>query len=157
MKSEPGWSLLQERSYNISRPYKDAEVVERVLADLAAAELPELPFGYDGKSKDRLSAEKIKSLIFGQTFRAKDIRSGAAFKDVVAPDGTINTSGDYGQETLKLVYLGNSSICYRSNDWGVRCVAIFRNDNEGSQPAKSFIVVDDCCEYQYSIDEKPDQ
>jgi len=152
LESEPQWTLLQERSNNLSRPYKDPEVVDRLIADLAVAGLPEVPFGYDGKSKDRLSAEEIRTLIFGQTFQGKDIRTGASFKDAISLEGTINTTGDFGEDKATLVYLGNATMCYRSNDWGMRCAAIFRDDKEESQPAKSFIMLDNCCEYQYSVE-----
>ena len=138
LEAEPQWTQLQERSYALDRPYKDPAVLERLLADLAAAQLPELPFGYDGKSKDRLSAEEIKSLIFGHTLRAKDLRSGESFKDVIAEDGTITSSGDFGQETSTLLYLDNSLICYRSRNWGSRCAAIFRNRDEPSQLTSGF-------------------
>jgi adenylate cyclase len=152
LAADPQWTQVKERNSHLERPYKDRAVFERQLADLAAAGLPELPFGYDGKSQDRLSAEEIKALTFGHTLRAKDIRSGAAYTDVIAIDGTIHTSGDLGQDTGTLLHLGNSLVCYQWKEWGPGCAAIFRGGRNGSQPADAFTWVDAWGEYRYSIE-----
>ena len=116
LEAEPQWTQLNERNNHLERPYKDPAVFERQLADLAAAGLPELPFGYDGGSEDRLSSEEIKAMMFGHTLLAKDMRSGSSFTDIVASDGTIQTSSDFGKDTATIQYLGNSLICYRWKD-----------------------------------------
>lgn len=152
LEAEPQWSQLKERNSHLERPYKDPAVLERQLADLAAAGLPELPFGYDSKSKDRLSAEEIKALTFGHTLRAKDMRSGASFTDVIASDGTIQSSGEFGQDTATIQYLGNSLICYRWKQAGPNCAAIFRTRKETSTSPAAFTLVDAWGEYHYSIE-----
>jgi len=134
---------------------KDKRLLLRIginIGDVAAAGLPELPFGYDGKSPDRLTAEEIKALTFGHTLRAKNIRSGASSTDVIADDGTIQTSGEFGEENGTLLYLGNSLICYRWTGWRPNCAAIFRSGSKGVGPAEAFTLVDAWGEYRYSIE-----
>ena len=116
LEAEPQWSQLTERNDHLQRPYKNPAVSQQLLTDLAAGGLPELPFGHDGKSKDRLSAEEIKALTFGHTLRAEDIRTGRSFTDVVGADGTVSTSGDLGSDTGKVLYLGDSLICCLWNE-----------------------------------------
>jgi tetratricopeptide (TPR) repeat protein len=145
------WSQLQARDDNLRRPYKDRILFERELADLAEAGLPELPFGYDSRSKDRLTAEEIKALTFGHTRRGRDVKSGAAFTDVIAKDGMLNTSGDFGTDTAPLLYLGGNLICYRWTDWGPSCSAVFRNPGGTPERQDEYILVDGCCEYRFSI------
>ena len=111
-----------------------------------------MPFGHDGKSKDRLSAEEIKALTFGHTLRAEDIRTGRSFTDVVGADGTVSTSGDLGSDTGKVLYLGDSLICCLWNEWSPGCAAIFRSTGEGLQSNNAFTLVDASGEYRYSIE-----
>jgi adenylate cyclase len=152
LEAEPQWTQLNERNNHLERPYKDPAVFERQLADLAAAGLPELPFGYDGRSEDRLSSEEIKAMMFGHTLRGKDMRSGSSFTDIVASDGTIQSSGDFGQHSGTILYLGNSLICYRWKDARPSCAAIFRSRNEKSTSAGVFTWVDAWGEYRYSVE-----
>ncbi|WP_419694732.1 adenylate/guanylate cyclase domain-containing protein [Mesorhizobium muleiense] len=152
LEAEPQWSQLNERNNHLERPYKNSAVFERQLEDLAAAGLPELPFGYDGELVDRLNSEEIKAMTFGHTLRAKDMRSGSSFTDVIASNGTIQSSGDFGQDTATIQYLGNSLICYRWKDTGPNCAAVFRSRNETSKAAGEFTLVDAWGEYRYSME-----
>jgi hypothetical protein len=53
LESNPSWIQLRARDANTDRPYKEKTIFDRELPDLAEAGLPELPFGYDAKAKDR--------------------------------------------------------------------------------------------------------
>lgn len=152
LEAEPRWSQLTERIDLLQKPYKNPAILQQLLTDLAAGGLPELPLGHDEKSKDRLSAEEIKALTFGHTMRGKDIKTGKSFTDVIGADGTISTTGDFGADTAKVLYLGDSLICYSWNDGGRGCAAMFRGNGDGQPPTNAFTVIDVCCEYRYSIE-----
>lgn len=145
------WTQLHARSDDLSRAYKDRTILERKLANLAQAGVPELPFGYDVKARDRLSAEEIKALTFGHTRRGRDIKSGAAFTDIISADGTISSSGDLGSDTAKLLYLSGNLVCYRWTDWGPSCSAIFRNPGGTADRQDEYVLLEACCEYRFSI------
>jgi class 3 adenylate cyclase/TolB-like protein/tetratricopeptide (TPR) repeat protein len=151
LEAEPEWNQLRERDHSLEQPYKDRSIAERELADLARAGLPELPFGYDSKVKDRLTAEEIKALTFGHTRRGRDVKSGAAFSDVIAKDGALSTSGDLGPGTATLLYLGGKLICYGWTDWGPSCSAVFRNPDGTADHQDEYILVEACCEYRFSV------
>lgn len=151
LEAEPRWTQLRERSISLERPYKDRSIAERELADLALAGLPELPFGYDARATDRLTADEIKALIFGHTRRGHDINSGAAFTDIIAKDGALSTSGDLGSDTATVLYLGGNLICYRWTDWGPSCSAVLRNPGGTAERQDEYILLEACCEYRFSI------
>jgi class 3 adenylate cyclase/TolB-like protein len=150
LEGEPGWNQLRERDFRFSQPYKDRSIAAREIADLAAAGLAELPYGYDAKARDRLTAEEIKALTFGHTRSGHD-KSGAAFTDIIAEDGMISTSGDLGTDTATLLYLGDNLICYRWADWGPSCSAVFSNPGGTAERQDEYILVDGWGEYRFSI------
>src|SRR5262249_45955624 len=115
LEAEPEWNQLRERAGSWDRPYKDRTIAERELADLAMAGLPE--FGDDSKAGDRLTAEEIKALTFGHTRSGRDVKSGAAFTETIAEDGTANWTDGSGADTAKLLYLGGNVVCHWWADW----------------------------------------
>jgi hypothetical protein len=90
---------IRVRGHDITFPYKDRTQLEGELADLAQAGLPELPFDYDAKSSDRLTAEEIKVLLFGHTISGRDIKTGEIFTDVIAANGALTETADWGADT----------------------------------------------------------
>jgi adenylate cyclase len=56
-------------------PYKQPADAERLREGLRKAGVPELPFGYDSLSKNRLSGDDIRSKFFGHKTDGKDIDS----------------------------------------------------------------------------------
>jgi tetratricopeptide (TPR) repeat protein len=151
LEAEPGWNQLRERAWSYERPYKDRIIGEREIADLAAAGLPELPLGYGAKVADRLTSEEIRALTFGHTRSGHDVNSGATFTDVIADDGSFTTTGNLGPDTANLLYLGGNLICSRSTAWGPYCSAVYRNPGGTAERQDEYIMLDDCCEYRFSI------
>jgi len=151
LEVEPGWNQLRERSNALARPYKDHTIAERGIADMAAAGLPELPFSYDAKGADRLTAEEIKTLTYGHTRSGHDVKSGAAFTDVIAEDGSYVTSGELGADTGTVIALDGKLICTRSPNWGPNCTAIFRNPGGTPEHQDEYMLVDGWAEYSFSI------
>jgi TolB-like protein/class 3 adenylate cyclase len=145
------WTQLHARNTSFWRPYKDPAIFERELADYAQAGLPELPFDYDAKVKDRLAAEEIKALTFGHTRRVHDIESGAAFTDVIAMDGALSASGEFGSDTATVLYLGGNLICYSWADGGPSCGAVFRNPAGSAEHQDEYVLIEACCEYRFSM------
>jgi adenylate cyclase len=143
------WTQLHARNNDLERPYKDRAVFERELADLAQAGLPELPFGYDARAKDRLTAEEIKALIFGHTLAGHDAKTGAAFTETIAMDGALTASGDVGTATV--ISLGEDLICYSWTDWGPSCTAVFRNPGGSADRQDEYVWVEAWSEFRFSV------
>jgi hypothetical protein len=151
LKEKPTWSLATERAWELDWPYKDKAVLGRWLADLAAAGYPELPFGDTVKGYERLTTEELKHLTFGHTVRGRDLDTGSAYVDVIASDGSVRTTGDYGTDTGVVSYLNDGLICYRWTDWGSDCGSIFRKQSESPEKQHEFLYIILCCRYQISV------
>lgn len=151
LEAEPQWNQLRERAGSWDRPYKDRTIAERETVDLAAAGLPEVPFGYDSRAGDRLTADEIKALTFGHTRSGRDVKSGAAFTETIAEDGSATSTGGSGPDTAKLLYLGGNIICQWWTDWGPGCAAVFRNPLGTAERQDEYILVDGWGEYRFSI------
>ena len=72
--------------------FKERADSERVLDGLRKAGVPELPSGYDAKSKDRLTAEETKSLVFGHELRGRQIESGKPWMWTSSAEGAVSAS-----------------------------------------------------------------
>src|SRR5688572_7370817 len=151
LKEKPTWSLAMERAWELDWPYKDKAVLDRWLADLAAAGYPELPFGDTVKGYERLTTEELKHLTFGHTVRGRDLDTGSAYVDVIASDGSVRTTGDYGTDTGVVSYLKDGLICYRWTDWGSGCGSIFRKPTGSPERQHQFVYIIPCCRYQISV------
>lgn len=152
-KAVPNWSsLAAERSWGLDWPYKDPSILERWLADLAAAGYPDLPFGESVKGYERLTVEEVKALTYGHTVRGRDLDTGKTFVDIIARDGSIRETGDYGSDTAVVSYSKDGLICYRWTDWGTYCSSFFRKPAGSGQQKDELLNVTPCCRSQITID-----
>jgi adenylate cyclase len=149
----PTFTLLSLREDMVLRPYKDRAVGERELADLARVGLPELPSGYDAKAAQRLTAEEMRTLIFGHTMHGRDVLSAETFTDVVSPDGTIKETAEWGNDTATLLQLDRGLMCHLWTEWGPSCSAILRNPDGSPADGDEFVWVFTTSELRFSIRE----
>ena len=152
LKMEPQWSQLAARQFNFQQPYKDPSISSAELADLATAGLPELPFGYDAASKDRLGNDDIKALLFGHTLRGRNVTINEAVTDVVAADGSISETTDSGKSTATLSYLQDGVICHSWVEWGLICGAIFRNPTGAAERQDEYVWITGWSESRFSVE-----
>jgi TolB-like protein/class 3 adenylate cyclase/Flp pilus assembly protein TadD len=113
-------------------PYKEREDAARLRDGLRKAGVPELPFGYDPLSKDRLTDEEIKTALYGHTLRGKDIDTGATWTLVFEPDGAFTFTSDSQyrsapSESGRIVEIDNRVMCWGYPTTGSRgCGTLFR-------------------------------
>jgi TolB-like protein/class 3 adenylate cyclase len=125
----PAWSQLLAR---VRIPFKERADARRLSEGLCKAGVPELPFGYDPLSKNRLTDEEIKTILFGHTLRGKDIDTGATWTLVFAPDGAFTFASDSPyrsapSEAGRIVEIDNGVMCWGYPTTGSRgCGALFR-------------------------------
>jgi tetratricopeptide (TPR) repeat protein len=80
-------------------PFKNYVDLERVLAGLRKAGVPELPDGFNPKPEDRLDGDAIRALLFGHEIQGRNIKTGEAYRRVTAPDGTtVITVGEWSDQ-----------------------------------------------------------
>ena len=139
------------RSYDMMFPYKDRALLERELADLAQAGLPELPFGYDARAADRLTGEEIKTLLTGHTIRGRDLKTGEVFTDFFGADGTITENASWGDDYGSVISFDNDLICTSTHNWGGSCSAILRRTEAVQTRYKEFLWVYPTVAFEFSV------
>jgi TolB-like protein/class 3 adenylate cyclase/tetratricopeptide (TPR) repeat protein len=129
--------------------FKNEADTKRLLDGLRKAGVPELPFGYDAKSKDRLTGEEIKSLTFGHEIRGTRLNGGVVFSRTTAEDGTtrgfgcgpsLGTSTIRG-DTLCTMYLGSQRSC----------AAVFRNPNGSFAHENDYLLIGQYNRCEFSV------
>jgi len=101
-----------------------------VLVGLRKAGVPELPFGFDRKSKDRLDGAAIKALLFGHEIQGHETTTGNPYRRVISEDGTSSVTVGEWSDTGSGQIEGNM-FCFYWPSRGRNCATVFRNP-EGS-------------------------
>jgi adenylate cyclase len=122
-------------------PMKERTDAERIRDGLRKAGVPELPYGYDAASDDRLTDDKIRSLVFGRTSRARDIDSGEECLYTTTIDGSPTVSCDSWTDTGSYPRLEDNVLCYWWAKSGQTCVTYFRNPAGTPEKHNEFIAV----------------
>ena len=68
--------------------YRRPEYLERNLAALRKAGLPEWPFGFQGRAEDRLDGKSIEAMTYGRTWTGHDRENGGIFIQEFDKDGS---------------------------------------------------------------------
>jgi adenylate cyclase len=131
--------------------FKQESDTQHLLQGLLRAGVPELPFGYDARAKDRLNTDEIRATIFGRTLRGREDKSQQSFTNIITVDGSISETADWGSDTGTISYLGGDRVCYWWSKWGANCAAIFRNPGGAREREDELIRVTYCCEYYFSV------
>jgi adenylate cyclase len=129
--------------------FKNEADTKRLLDGLRKAGVPELPFGYDAKSKDRLTGEEIKSLTFGHKIRGQRLDAGVVYSRTTAEDGTTRVIGggpSPGTSTIQ----GDTS-CTRYLGSGRSCAAVFRNPNGSFAQENEYLWVEQWHRFEFSV------
>jgi len=122
-------------------PMKERTDAERIRDGLRKAGVPELPYGYDAASDDRLTDDEIKSLILGRTSRARDIDSGEECLYTTTIDGSPTVSCDSWTDTGSYPRLEDNVLCYWWAKSGQTCVTYFRNPGGTPERYNEFVAV----------------
>jgi hypothetical protein len=115
--------------------------LDRLLAGLTKAGLPDLPLGYHWNSGDRLTGDEIRSLVFGHEFRGRQVKTGEPYARNTAADGTARLMVGMSPRT------GSSRIegDFLCTVWDTRvertCAAIFRNQNGTPEMQNEYILL----------------
>ncbi|MGK9165788.1 adenylate/guanylate cyclase domain-containing protein [Inquilinus limosus] len=125
----PAWTLLLA---NVRFPFKERVDAERLGSGLRKVGVPELPFGYDPMSKDRLSDDEIESALFGHTLHGYDVDSGASWILTFASDGSFmflsdSRAASASSESGRIVSIHDRVMCWGYPTTGSRgCGTLFR-------------------------------
>jgi tetratricopeptide (TPR) repeat protein len=116
-------------------PFKNYADFERVLQGLRKAGVPELPFGFDPRSKDRLDGAAIKALLFGHKIKGRAVDTGDTYSRTTAADGTSSWS-DKGISRIE----GDTMCSFLPPQYRT-CLAVFRNPKGTFAQKNEYLIV----------------
>jgi hypothetical protein len=109
-----------------------------LLDGLRKAGAPELPFGYDPNSPDRLTGPETKTLLFGHELRGTQLSSHKSYWRATTADGETSVKLGSVQDTGTL-RIEDDTACIFYSRWGRNCFVYFRNPNGSPQSENDFI------------------
>ncbi|TIP25039.1 MAG: guanylate cyclase [Mesorhizobium sp.] len=131
-------------------PFKNYADLERVFEGLRKAGVPELPFGFDAKSKDRLTADEIKALFYGHEIQGRDSISGEAYWRATAADGSYRAS--LGALSFTGVSWFEGDVMCNANQLSPRgCRAVFRNPAGTFEAKNEYIIFRHRDRFEFSV------
>jgi TolB-like protein/class 3 adenylate cyclase/tetratricopeptide (TPR) repeat protein len=131
-------------------PFKHYADLERVLEGLRKAGVPELPYGFDPKSKDRLDGAAIQALLFGHEIQGRNIKTGEAYRRVTAQDGLIRASVGEWSDTGSSQIEGDMLCFYYPSRWRF-CGAVFRNPDGTFTKKSEYLLVHPWDRFEFSV------
>ncbi|ULJ73005.1 adenylate/guanylate cyclase domain-containing protein [Rhizobium gallicum] len=128
---KPYLAIAQDQEYTGlmaagANPFKHYADLERVLVGLRKAGVPELSFGLDPKSPDRLDGAAIRALLFGHQVHGRNLGTGEAYRRTTEDDGTTHVSVGEWSDTGRSQIEGDM-LCFIYPSRERTCAAIFRN------------------------------
>ena len=114
--------------------------------------VPELPSGYDAKSKDKLTAEEAKSLVFGHELRGRQIESGDPWMRTTSADGSVNASLGSSSDS-GITRMEDDAVCtfYPTLDGGGKiCGVVFRNPGGTLEKKNEYLLVQPMDRFEFS-------
>jgi TolB-like protein/class 3 adenylate cyclase len=132
--------------------YEHEADIERLLAGLRKAGVPEVPADLAARSQDRLTGSEIKFLVFGHELRGQRIAPETAdYIDVISMDGTSDvTVGTWSSEGK--VWVQADFICAaHPKEQGAACHAVFRNPSGTLEQMNEYLSVGQWSRYEFSV------
>jgi tetratricopeptide (TPR) repeat protein len=132
-------------------PFRNWNDTQRLLDGLSKAGVPELPFGLDGKSKDRLSGTEIAKITFGHETISHEIPSGRPSSSKTELDGTFTAKiGDWESGKGK-AWVEGDSMCFSFPKEGRTCAVIFRNPKGTRERANEYLFFQPWNRFEFSV------
>ena len=131
-------------------PYKNHTDTERLLEGLRKADVPELPTGFDPKSKDRLSGTEIKALFFGHEIRGREVASGDPYWRKTKADGSYRAT--IGAKSFEGVsWIEGDILCIASRTRPFACRAVYRNPAGSFDRENQYLYFRDIDRFEFSV------
>lgn len=137
--------LLATKDYS----FKNDADLERILDGLRKAGVPELPFGIDPNSKDRLTGPEIKTLLFGHELRGRALTSADAYSRTTTLDGTSRVM--VGSEMVEGKTRIVGDVFCNLSGGGQSCSAIFRNRAGSAANNYQYLLVSQNARFEFSV------
>ena len=132
--------------------YKNEEDINRMIAGLRAAGVPENAYGFKESDANRLNADELEALVVGQTWNGTD-ETGFSFVQQFSDDGRVAFSNDYTMLVGESRLEGNA-ICvqFTSSMLGREdCGYVYRNPNGSGEDQNEYVRLAVGSVYYFSV------
>lgn len=133
-----------------SNPFKHYPDLQRVLTGLRKAGVPELPYGLDPKSPDRLDGAAMKTLLFGHEIQGRNIGTGEAYRRATDDDGTTRVNVGEWSDTGRSQIEGDF-LCFLYPSRSRTCVVVFRNPGGTSAQNNEYFFITQWDRFEFSV------
>lgn len=131
-------------------PFKNYADLDRVFEGLRKAGVPELPFGFDAKSKDRLTAAEIRALFYGHEIQGCGAISGDPYWRATAADGSYRAT--LGARSVTGVSWFEGDVMCNANQLSPRgCRAVFRNPAGTFEAKNEYLIFRHRDRFEFSV------
>jgi len=147
----PAYSLANVRATYTY--HKRAEDLEHRLAALRKAGVPEWPFGYRGRTEDRLDGSSIEAITYGRTWIGHNAGNRGPFIQEFDKDGNVAFKGSSSLLTGR-ASVEDGMLCIRSparNLGQKQCSYLFRNPEGTPEDQNEYVMVADTVILNFSI------
>jgi len=122
----------------------------RLLEGLRKVGMPELPFGLDARSKDRLTGTEIKALLFGHDWQGSEVGTGVAWLRSIGLDGTGRATFGDRSDRAEAKVEGDTMCTYFPTRFRL-CDAIFRNPAGSFEKKNEYLLVGPWSRFEFSV------
>jgi TolB-like protein/class 3 adenylate cyclase/thioredoxin-like negative regulator of GroEL len=143
----PPWTEMRTRQWFGFKQPRDAQ---RLREGLSKAGVPELPFGYDPKAKERLTGDQIEKMFSGRTIHGRGIDSGEPFAMTMSSDDAASFSFGPLADSGRL-QPQDDALCIAWPKYGRGCAAIFRNPGGTAEQENEYLWISGVDRIQFSI------
>jgi adenylate cyclase len=122
--------------------YKRSEDLEHVLGALQEAGVPEWPFGFEGRSEDRLNEHAVKEIAFGRTWSGR-VNQGTPFIQEIDERGTMAYRSANSFFTGE-AFIDAGMLCIRTEVTSLgqdQCGFIYRNPQGAAENNDEYVYV----------------
>jgi TolB-like protein/class 3 adenylate cyclase len=148
-RGEGDLTLLRTQFFFV---YEHEADIERLLAGLRKAGVPEVPADLGARSEDRLAGSEIKSLVFGHELRGREVAPGTAdYRNVVSADGSSDVTVGAWSSKGKVWVQADFICATHPKEQGANCHAVFRNPSGTPEQTNQYLSVGQWSRYEFSV------
>jgi TolB-like protein len=152
---KPYLAILQDPEYTGLMaagefPFKHYPDLERVLAGLRKAGLPELSFGYDPASPERLDGAAIKALLFGHEIQGRNLGTGETYRRITETDGTTRINVGEWSDTGRSQVEGDL-MCFSYPSRFRFCAFVLRNPTGTLAQKNEYFIITQWDRFEFSV------
>ena len=130
--------------------FKNYRDLERVLVGLRKAGVPELSFGYDPASPDRLDGAAIKALLFGHEIQGRNLGTGETYRRITETDGTTRINVGEWSDTGRSQVEGDI-MCFSYPSRFRFCAFVLRNPAGTFAQKNEYFIITQWDKFEFSV------